>query len=272
MLRKIKRQIGTWKRVAFGWLHHHLDDCTLPEGIKVFSIGNSVQGRPIEVCRIGRGEKRVAFVGAIHGNEVGTYRFVRRLLRYLALRGKSFKGFTFFFIPCLNPDGYTLASGQPDFGGGGRIGRFNGNGVDLNRNFPVKSWQQVGVWSHGDNYSHTTEVFAGESAGSEPEVKVLTSFLVDQRVDLLFMFHNCGGDVVGSKEPRGQEMARHFHKATGFKLYTEKMWKDLGQLGSCKEWCEGAGISMLEVEGSYRWGSDWRRQKKGVVACLQNLL
>lgn len=272
MLRKIKRKLGVWKRAAQGWLHLQIADPALPAGVEIFSIGKSIQGRPIEVSRFGKGKKRVAFVGCIHGNEVGGYRFVRRLLVYLFKQELFRKHFTFFFLPCLNPDGYSQAVATPDFFGDGRVGRFNGNGVDLNRNFPVKSWKKEGIWSHGRGYSERTKVYAGEKPGSEPEVQALTSFLVDQRVDLLFMFHNRGKDLVGSKDPLGQSMARAFHEKTGFKLYDQDMWRGLKQLGSAKEWCEGAGVSMVEVEGSYRWGSDWWRQKKGVVACLRSLL
>ena len=66
------------------------------------------------------------------------------------------------FIPCLNPDGMQL--GQ----------RTNANVVDLNRNFPTKSWGE----NHGDNATcddAETAYYGGTSGGSEIE----TQFLID---------------------------------------------------------------------------------------------
>jgi len=48
-------------------------------------------------------------------------------------------------------------------------------------------------------------------------------------------------------------------------------WEKIGQTGTAKDWCDDWGISFVEVEGSTRYGSDWKIQKPAIEAVLKYL-
>ena len=73
----------------------------------------------------------------------------------------------FLFIPSLNPDGQKLET------------RTNGNGVDINRNFPTKNW----VLGEKNRY------FGGETPASEIETKFVISVIEKYSPKLIITLH-----------------------------------------------------------------------------------
>lgn len=98
------------------------------------------------------------------------------------------ENFDWFFFPVVNPDGYKYTF-QSD-----RLWRKNRQpyglcrGVDLNRNFE-SNWNGIGASSDPCAYD-----FAGGSAASEPETKVLQQFLKENaassRIRTYFSMHS----------------------------------------------------------------------------------
>src|SRR5438270_2900790 len=90
-----------------------------------FTIGHSVQGRPIDAYQLGQaGSARpILVVGCIHGNEPAGIAIASRLLH-----AKPPPGSSLWVVPELNPDGVRAHTRQ------------NADGVDLNRNFP-RHWR-----------------------------------------------------------------------------------------------------------------------------------
>lgn len=116
-----------------------------------FSIGDSVEGRPIECQVFGSGPDVVLILGSIHGNEPAGAVLVRRLAAALQHQPSLLAGRTVVLVPVANPDG--LAHGT----------RTNARGVDLNRNFPADNWSSRG--QHGS------------SALCEPESRALHALI-----------------------------------------------------------------------------------------------
>ncbi|MEY4338729.1 MAG: hypothetical protein RLZ14_579 [Actinomycetota bacterium] len=114
-------------------------------------IGTSAQGRPITAKnRAPPGATVVLVVGVIHGNENAGLG-VLDLLDTMPLP----PGLDLWLMPAMNPDG--LANNV----------RGNGNGVDLNRNFP-HDWTaiaQPGDWQ-----------YSGSGPASEPETQAFMAF------------------------------------------------------------------------------------------------
>lgn len=98
-----------------------------------------------------------------------------------------------YFVLCVNPDGYEY-NRQTSPGGGGlwrKNRRNNGGGsvgVDLNRNYPF-AW---GFDDQGSSGSSTSEVYRGPSAGSEPEVQAMVSFMASRDFETALSVHTFG--------------------------------------------------------------------------------
>lgn len=111
-------------------------------------FGRSVRDTPLLVYRRGVPDGvSVLVVGAIHGDEDAGVAVVD-LLKTLQLSPKI----DLWLVPTMNPDGQTDRTRQ------------NANGVDLNRNFPIRWGKsgELGYWQ-----------YAGQSAASEPEVQAM---------------------------------------------------------------------------------------------------
>ena len=80
------------------------------------------------------------------------------------------------------------------------------------------------------------------------------------------MFHNAGRDVMGNKSELSQRLVQIYSQNTGFRIVNDQEWAEMKQTGTALEWCELHDIAYLEVEGSTRWGSDWKIQKKALEA------
>lgn len=266
----LKAKIGVLKRAIIGIFHNVFENYpTLPSSVQHESIGQSHEKRPIKLFRLEKGSRKILFAAGIHGNEVGTVKLAYKMLRWLT--SQHFENLSLYIVPCLNPDGFELARKNPDYFSGGRIGRFNKRGVDLNRNFDTPSFRKKSVWSHGKNYSKKTEVSCGEHGNSEPEIAALTNFIENENIKILFMLHNAGRDVQGNKNALSQKITRLYGEKAGFRYVNEDEWKTLGQTGTSKEWCEQNNIAQIEIEGSTRWGCDWNRQKGAIEAVLTAL-
>lgn len=156
----------------------------------VLIIGRTVEGRPLEVVRFGTGKKERMIIAGIHGgDEVNTIRLADELIAYVRRRpGLVPPGYTLYILRALNPDGEARDHSPK--------GRYNSNGVDLNRNFDT-NWKSV--WrSNGCSSDPGT---AGSGPGSEPETKALKAFLAERHVEALISYHSAGLGVFPSGDP-----------------------------------------------------------------------
>nr|XP_030717773.1 carboxypeptidase D isoform X2 [Globicephala melas] len=184
-----------------------------PPGLaRLFSIGSSVEGRPLWVLRLTAGlgpppsdgdtgpdaagpllpgRPQVKLVGNMHGDETVSRQVLVYLARELAAgyrRGdlrlvRLLNTTDVYVLPSLNPDGFERAHegdcGFSDSGPPGASGRDNSRGRDLNRSFP-------------DQFS------TGEppSLDDVPEVRALIEWIRRNKFVLSGNLH--GGSVVAS--------------------------------------------------------------------------
>lgn len=127
-----------------------------PEICQLHQWGTSVQNRPLYIIKISdypdinESEPEVKLIGSIHGDETVGYEMLIRTIELLCESYGTDPRITnivdnteLWINPLYNPDGYVL--GQ----------RFNANGVDLNRNFPMPN----GI-TNPDGYPTATENLA----------------------------------------------------------------------------------------------------------------
>lgn len=136
-------------------------DANQPINIKtqIYTLGYSVQNKPIQMFELGSGPRTALYFATIHGDEPAGTDLLKRLKSHFERNPELLNGWTVRIMPCINPDG-----------AGSR--RTNVRGVDLNRNFPAL-WQRLGSPSAQGEYS-------GPSALSEPEAKALKAAVLGQ--------------------------------------------------------------------------------------------
>ena len=136
--------------------HHRYDLLTtllkqsaekFPGITRLYSLGKSVKGRDLWVLEItdhpGQhepGEPEFKYIGNMHGNEVVGREVLLLLIQYLLENYGHDEQLTklvdttrIHIMPTMNPDGYELSHEGDAMS---IVGRANGHGIDLNRNFP----------------------------------------------------------------------------------------------------------------------------------------
>ncbi len=268
----IRKKLGFVKRGIVGFFYNKLEKVpNIPSGVNKFEIGKTVSSNPINCYQINQGNKKVIFISGLHGNEIGTVKLSHNLLKWLYKNREQLNQFTFYITPCLNVDGYNKAVEHPDYFNGGKIGRFNANNVDLNRNFNTPGFKSESVWSSGKDYSEKEKVFCGKYGGSEPETRSLVEFIKNNDIKVAYFFHNAGKDVMGNNSQLSQKLVKLYCQKTGFRYVSDEEWKTMNQTGTAKEWCEINNIAYIEVEGSTRWGTDWEKQREAIIATINKI-
>lgn len=157
-----------------------------PASAQLFSIGNSVEGRPIRGIKISSPpgdmsdtKADVIVIALQHAREWITVEWALFLAEYLLQHGGDadlapcLANVRVWIIPVSNPDGYVFSTTP-----GNRMWRKNRRdngdgtfGVDLNRNFSVD-------WSgSGSSTSTMSDQYRGTAPFSEPEASLLRDFV-----------------------------------------------------------------------------------------------
>jgi protein MpaA len=102
--------------------------------------------------------------------------------------------------PLLNPDGMLAA----------RPTRPNANGVDINRNFPTRDWDQLALKSWEQRDRKDPRKFPGERAESEPETRAIVEYLKRVRPQKVISIHTPLGflDLDSKGKPHEVRRAR----------------------------------------------------------------
>jgi eukaryotic-like serine/threonine-protein kinase len=192
-------------------------------------------------------------VGGIHaGAEANTITLVEELVAHFQRTPDDLlPGITLLLVPELNPDGAAY----------GRVnrGRFNGNGVDLNRNWGC-DWQATA-------YFRDTEVYPGDRPFSEPETTALGALINDTRpVAVLFYHAAADGIYAGECDDHSvsQAVAAVVGEATGYPYSGQFVQYDV--TGDAANWVDSIGIPAVDVELASDTASEFTRNLRGVMA------
>lgn len=240
-------------------------------------IGTSVEGRAIESYRFGHGDIDVLFVGGIHGGyEWNSVALAYEMIDYFTKNIYELpKNLTIHVIPNANPDGTALVAG----GKTGRItksdvvtwsadgrGRFNANGVDLNRNFDCK-WSPNASW-RGQSVGAGTEPF------SEPEAVTLRDYVLATKPVAGIFWHSVANAVYGSECHEGilpltTEIMNRY--ATAGRYQAVSIFDAYPVVGDIEGWLATLGIAAITVELETRDSTEWNRNLAGTWAVLNYL-
>lgn len=175
-----------------------------------FVFGRSVEGRPLTV-RLPDGNTGRLVMGAIHGDEPqAAWALARGLARVPA------GGLRAAVVTIANPDGYV------------RRTRRNARDVDLNRNFPSRSWGPA--------------VRPGPRPASEPETRAILTLMRRLAPTSLLNLHAPQGMV---EDPGLGPLARWISRRTGLPLARSVGYATPGSLG---DWSADRRLPEVTIE------------------------
>jgi hypothetical protein len=219
--------------------------------------GYSFGDRELIAYRLGHGSEARALVGGIHGGyEWNTTVLVNEFQRYLTDNPDLLPAqLTLYMIPLANPDGAAAGTDRV-------VGRMNGNGVDLNRNWDHQ-WQPVA--SHGP-----WPVSGGSSPFSEPETASLRDFILAEEIQSVVFYHSAMSEVypgAGTDTSKTLELAQLMASVIGYRYAPEGI---PGQIttGNSADWLTVNGITAVEVDLSSHEDIDWDNNLKALLAFL----
>jgi Zinc carboxypeptidase len=244
---------------------------TGPESV----IGESVDGKDIVAYHFGSGPKEILFIGGIHGGySWNTALLSFELIDWFKANEKSIpENVKVTIIPVLNPDGLEKVTGSE-----GRFlstdaskveseriaGRFNANGVDLNRNFDCE-WKATGTWQN-------RAVSGGDSAFSEPESKALRTYVSENEPAAVVTWYSAAGGVYASNCKNGAleetlALTNLFAKASGYTAHEEFDYYEI--TGDMVNWLAGQKIPAISVLLTNHEQTEFTKNKAGVEAILK---
>ncbi len=120
---------------------------------------------------------KVLIIGGIHGDE---YSSISIMFKWMKILDQHHSGIIDWrFIPAANPDGLFKKPAT----------RQNGNGVDLNRNFPSKDWNELALKYWKNNAGSTARRYPGRAAMSETETQWLVKVIDEYNPDIVVSVH-----------------------------------------------------------------------------------
>lgn len=181
-----------------------------PASVKSERRYHSVERRPIEVYVFGSGPKTTLIMAGVHGDEQRGVDIVRSIHSILSETSPDvLDGRRIVLMPCANPDGYAANTRQ------------NANGVDINRNFPDKTF---------GTGKKSRKFYGGKVAASEPETQAIMHVVNEHRPQLIVSIHsslacvNYNGPCV--------RIARRISKATGLPVVGDIGYPCPGSMGN----------------------------------------
>jgi hypothetical protein len=217
-----------------------------------FSLGKSVEGRDLWAWQFGDGLHTIVLVGGIHGGfEGNTVVLSEELVNYFRSNPEDvLPGIRLVIIPAANPDGLALGSGIE--------GRFNGRGVDLNRNWGCE-WSASAVLQD-------RSVDPGPRPFSEPESVALRAYFVAEPPDTVLFYHSAAGGIFlgqcGS-DPPASWLGILLSEASG---YPRQHFTYYEVSGDASNWLAERGIPAAVIETYSKDDKEFDRNLPAVMA------
>lgn len=236
-------------------------------------IGSSASGHPLEAYWAGDGQFHVVLVGALHGGyEWNTALLAYRMITYLSVYPDRLPAdVTLHVIPIANPDGLAAITGEPGpfsasaIAGDTTPGRFNGNGVDLNRNWAC-DWSRVGQW-------RDETVSGGTRPMSEPETRALRLYFARTDADVVIWLHSAASLLA----PGSCNNVGHEPSEMAATLYGQESAYPVGEFdaypvtGDAANWLAKHQVASFTVELSNHQDLEFDRNLAGLLSLFEGI-
>ena len=185
-------------------------------------------------------------IGGVHGDEPEGVELAQATLDWLKSTEEDLV--PWIVVPCLNPDGY------------GQKTRVNGIGVDLNRNYPSKSWSPE---------FEKERYFPGQNPGSEPEIKGICDLIETVHPRLIIHCHSWKPCIVSTGSP-GLSDAKHLGKSSGYEVIEHIGYDTPGSLSEYGWHDQGIPIICIEEEDGAPLNQVWPRFQEGMKSIFRD--
>lgn len=240
-------------------------------------IGRSADGRDIVAYHYGEGDTELLFVGGIHGgyewNTVSlAYTFMDQLADDPTIIPANVR---VTVIPVLNPDGLEKVVGSSTARFDERnvstdeatlvAGRFNGHGIDLNRNFDC-DWNENATWQR-------QSVDPGTGAFSESEAAAFRDYVNAHKPTAVVVWYSAAGGVFASSCHNGvsaetKTLTDVYAKASGYKAYQDFDFYEI--TGDMVNWLAKEQIPAISVLLTDHRNIEWDKNRLGIEAVLKH--
>ena len=235
--------------------------------LSVSAIGRSIMSVDIEAYRVGEGRKSIAVFASHHALESISSNVVYALIGMLLDRERlrepygldlSFilSRFSFWFVPCVNPDGVELRLNSAResvlyerqmkmSGGDFSTWQANARGVDLNHNYSFRFDEYKRIEKER-GISAGRSLFSGEYPESEPETHSVCNFIRTLMPIAVISLHTQGEEIfVGANRADYFPLA---HRLSGMIGYRVSCATDTACYGGLCDYTASIGIPSLTLE------------------------
>ena len=176
-----------------------------PSGVRRTAIGRTQGGRAIAVYHLGGDRRRVLVIGGQHGwPEANAVTLAEAILDHFAYHEADIpNGVGLDIITVANPDGFVAGSRQYL------------SGVDPNRNWASDDWEPDAYDSLGQFWYG----LGGPAPMSEPETRLLASWISRHHPVLVVNYHSAGGFVSTGQDGVSWDLATLYAEASGYPCY-----------------------------------------------------
>jgi hypothetical protein len=219
------------------------------------------------------GDTELLFIGGVHAGYSGnTVVVAEELMNHLDKNPDVIpENVVVTVIPVLNPDGLQavydttdkLAAADITSGAATVEGRFNGNKVDLNRNFDCQ-WQAEGTWQ-------SRTVSGGSEPFSEPEARAIRDYVETHDIAGAVVWYSAAGGVYSSScsgdvAAETKTLTNLYATAAGYKPFEEFDFYEI--TGDMVNWFAKIDIPAISVLLTNHTNPEWEKNRKGIEAML----
>lgn len=158
------------KTAIDGFKWKGLDPC---QGIQWKIDGTTVRGRPLVYAEFGdpKAENVTLILTAVHGDEITPVYLGIKIAHWVQDNVAKMPNTRIVIAPLVNPDGFYTKPRT----------RMNANGVDVNRNFDTRDWNERALMAWKKKFRSDPRRFPGSQPRSEPETRF--------QEDLIRLYH-----------------------------------------------------------------------------------
>lgn len=213
--------------------------------------GYSPSGKPIPLFAsspIEQLTQPILWIGGVHGDEPEGVELAEKTLEWLKKNPNSLIC-PWILIPKLNIDGCEKNQRQ------------NGNGVDLNRNYPSKNWSAQAA---NERY------IPGSGPGSEPEVQSMVQLINKTQPRLIVHCHSWHPCIIVTGK-QGLNDGERLANASGYELKEDIGYPTPGSLSEYAANERGIPVICVEERSHLEdLSTVWPRFAKGVKAIFKD--